>query len=267
MQLAHRVSLDGVQLDEIDERIIIKSVDGGAGKETVTKANTGAGDGARITGKRRDSIEVQVKFSMNIRRNVMEERADVLERIVAWAEGCGYLRINYKPNRRIYIDEVTAPGEGDLWKRLSEYTIAFRANAIPYWEEDDAAAAIIDTTQNGSGTITVAGSARTVAECELKNMSGANINTAEITIGGKTMSFSALALAGDESLVIDHAVTEGKNVIRIRIRSAGGEYRSALGKRSAASADEFEIMPGNHAVSFSAQRACRLTVNVRGRFA
>lgn len=267
MQLAHRVSLGGVQLDEIDERIIIKAVDGGAGKDTVTKANTGAVDGARITGKRRDSIEVQVKFSMNIRRDIMEERADVLERIIAWATRGGYLRIGYKPNRRLFIDEVTTPGEGDLWKRLSEYTITFRANAIPYWEEDDAVSAATETTQNGSGTITVNGSARTVADCELQNMSGANINIAEIAIGGKTMSFSALALAGDECLVIDHAITEGKNVIRIRIRDALGEYRSALGKRSAASADEFEVTPGSCAVSFSAQRACQLTVKVRGRFA
>ena len=34
----------------------------------------------------------------------------------------------------------------------------------------------------------------------------------------------------------------------------------------AGSADEFEILPGDCAFSFSAQRACTLTVSVRGRF-
>lgn len=267
MKLAHRVSLGGVQLDEIDPRIIIKGIEGGAGKETVTAVATGAGDGTRITGKRRESVEVQVKFSMNIRRDAIEERGQVLEAINAWAAAGGRLQINYKPERRLNVDEITLPGEGDLWKRLSEYTITFKAHAIPYWEEKSATGAATRTGQTGSGVITVAGSAKTVADAELANKSGAVINTAEITIGGKSMSFESLALAGNESLVIDHAISKGKNVIRIRIRNAQGSYRSVMAKRTGGSADEFEIQPGDCSFSFSAQRACQLSVSVRGRFA
>ena len=267
MRLAHRVSLGGAQLDEIDPRIIIKGVDGGAGKNSVTTAATGDGDGLRITGQRRDSIEVKVTFSMNIRRDRIEERGEVLEKIAAWAADGGWLRINYKPNRRLYIDEVTLPGEGDLWKRLSEYTITMKANALPYWTENDAVSASTRTGQNGSGTMTAAGSARTPAEAELTNKSGAAIQTAEITIGGKTMRFEGLGLAGGESLVIDHAFVQRKYVLRIRIRNAQGAFRSAMAKRTGGSADEFFVKPGECAFSFSAQRACQLTVSVRGRFA
>lgn len=266
MNLAHRVSLGGVHLDEIDPRIIIKGIDGGAGKDTVTTVATGSGDGTRITGKRRESVEVQVRFSMNIRRNVMEEREEVLEAVNAWAVAGGNLRINYKPNRRLYVDEVVTPGEGDMWKRTSEYTIVFRAHAIPYWQENAAVSAASKTSKEASGTIAVAGSAKTPADLTLENMSGALINKAEITIGGSKMNFEALELAANESLVIDHTVTKGKNVIRIRIRNAAGNYRSVLGKRTEGSADEFMMAPGDNAFSFSAQRACRLTVSCRGRF-
>ena len=272
MILAHRVSLGGVQLDEIDPRIIIKGIDGGAGKEAVTAAGTGAGDGTRITGKHRDSMEIQVRFSMNIsaRRGDIDRRAKVLEAINAWAaaaeNGGAWLQVNYKENRRLWVDEVVTPGEGDLWKRLSEYTIVFRAHAIPYWMENSAVSAATKTGQSGSGTITVAGSAKTVADAELANKSGATINTATVTIGGNEMSFEQLALAANEALVFSHSTASGKNVIRIRIRNAQGSYRSVLNKRTAGSADEFEILPGDCAFSFSAQRACTLTVSVRGRF-
>lgn len=267
MQLAHRVSLGGVQLDEIDPRIIIKGVEGGAGRDAVSAVATGAGDGTRITGKRRESVEVQVRFSMNIRRNIMEERAEVLENVIAWAAKGGWLRIGYKPNRRLYIDEVTPPGEGDLWQRTSEYTIIFRAHAVPFWQEETAVSASTGSGSSGGGTLTVAGSAKTPADVTLENKSGATINTASVTVNGYTMSFTQLALAADERLVIDHSITKGKNVIRIRIRSAQGAYRSVMAKRSESSADEMMMDPGDCAFSFTAQRACVMTVTGRGRFA
>lgn len=261
MQLAHRAALNGVQLDDIDPRIIIKGIEGGAGKETVSSVSTGKGDGTRITGKRRDTVEVSVRFSMNIRRDSLTERATVLEAINAWAAHGGWLTVNYKPNRRLWVDEVTTPGEGDLWKRFNEYTITFKAHAVPYWQEEAAASASSGSASSGSGAIAVAGSAVTVADAELVNLSGATINTVSIAIGGNVMSFEGLGMGSGESLAIDHLITGGKNVIRIRV---GG--RSAMAMRTEGSADEFEVTPGICGFSFSAQRACRLTVSCRGRF-
>ena len=265
MKLAHRVSLGGVQLDEIDERILIKAVEVGAGKETVTAVSTGSGDGTRVTGKRRDSVEVQVKFSMNIRRDNMEARGELLEQINAWALQGGWLRVNYKPNRRLWADEVAVPGEGDLWKRLTEYTITFRAHAVPYWTEETPGTGSTGVASAAAGSLMTGGSAEAVADAILENRSGAMINSASITIAGKTMTFASLGLDGSERLEIDHVITQGKNVIRIRIRNAQGQYRSVLEKRSGP--DEFTVKPGDTAFSFEAQRACRLTVNVRGRYA
>ena len=266
MRLAHRVSLGGVQLDSLDGRIIIKGVEGGSGKETVTTAGTGRGDGTRITGKRRDSMEVAVKFSMNIRRDSIGERNELLEEINAWAVKGGWLKINYKAGRQLYVDEVTTPGEGDLWKRLNEYTITFRAHAVPYWVESDEQSVTTKSAASASGTLPVAGSATTVADVTLENMSGALINKATLNAGGSQMKFTDLGLAANERLVIDHVITQGKNVIRIRIRSATGAYRSAMAKRTDGSADEFELAPGNCSVSFDADRSCRMTVSCRGRF-
>ena len=263
MQLAHRVSLGGVQLDEIDTRIIIKAVEIGAGKDTVTTAGSAAGDGTRITGKRRDSVEVLVRFSMNIRRNTMEERADVLERINAWAAKGGYLRINYKPNRRLMADEIVTPGEGDLWKRLSEYTITMRAHAIPYFEDDTAQEQQIGgISSGGSGVIALGGSAKTPVSVALENRSGRAIATATVTVGGRQMQFEGLNLGGNETLVID---TDEKGYLRIRIQN-GTSWRSAMAARADLSADDFVTEPGDVSISFTAQRACRMTAGWRCRY-
>lgn len=261
MQLAHRISLNGAQLDEIDPRILIKEIEVGNSKEAVTAVGTGSGDGTRITSRRRESTEVTVKFSLNIRRDRLEERGAVLEAVNAWAVAGGWVRINYKPNRRLHCDEVTTPGEGDLWKRLTEYSIIFRARAIPFWQQDTAVSATSKSGASGSVTLQVEGSAKTVADAELKNNSGAAINTASITIGGKTMGFENLALGNGETLKIDHVIAGGKNVVRCRIGS-----RSVMANRTGESADDFEISPGAIAAAFTAQRACVLTVSCRGRF-
>lgn len=259
MQLAHRAALNGVQLDEIDPRIIIKAIEGASGKETVSSVSRGDGDGTRITGTRRDTVEISIRFSMNIRRDIIEERTAVLEAINAWAWKGGWLTINYKPDRRLLIDEVVLPGEGDLWKRFAEYTITLRAHAIPYWMQESAVSAATGTGTSGNGSLQVAGSAETVCDAVLENLSGATINTATITAGGSTMRFESLGLGAGESLQIRHT---DDGTLQIR---AGG--RSVMDKRTQDSADELAVNPGANGISFQAQRACRLTVSCRGRFA
>ena len=59
---------------------------------------------------------------------------------------------------------------------------------------------------------------------------------------------------------------EDDGLLRIRIRSAGGAYRSVMALRSISSADDFRVKPGTHGCSYSAQRACRMTVSWRARY-
>ena len=259
MQLLHRVALNGLQLDEIDPRIIIKSVGEGAGRETVGSVNKGSGDGTRITGKRRDTVEVAVRFGLNIRRNQLQDRSDIFELVNAWAVKGGYLTINYKAGRRLYCDEVTVPGAGDQYNRTNEYTITFRAHEIPYWEQDPATSAATGTGTSATGSIQVMGSARTVCDAELRNMSGANIASATVTVAGRSMTFADLGLGANETLRISH---DARGVLSIKIGS-----RSVMAKRTETSADDLYAEPGANGFSFSAQRACRLTVSCRGRFA
>lgn len=267
MVLQRRVALNGVYLDDLDNRIVITSVETADGKENFTAVDTAAPYGQRITGERRGTLDVVIKFRIrNYGRTTlgMQQRSAVLEGINAWAAPGGYLTVNFKADRRLYVKLVQAPGEGSLWDFSKEFQMTFRAYGIPYWEQN-----LVRSYTTGGGlasgfqTITVEGSAKTHIGIALRNTSGMVINTAQITVAGETMIFSALQLQANEVLLIDH--TED-GLLRIRIRNTSNAYRSVMSKRSTESTDDFVVSPGVYGCSFAAQRACAMTVSWRARY-
>lgn len=263
MIMARRVALNGVWLDEIDSRIFISGVEPGDGKENITAVDSAAGYGQRITARWRQTMDIIIRFRMlEHGKNVtgLTERALLLERVNSWAQAGGYLTLNYKPNRRLNVVLAQPPGEGSLWDYTKEFSLTFRAYAIPYWEDENANSVTFGgASASGSRSVTIEGSAKTQCEVELANASGMTINSGRVVIGGNTMTFSGLGLGGNETLVIDHA----DGLVRIRIRN-GGSYRSVMAARSGA--DDFKVTPGAHTCSFSADRACRMTVSWRNRY-
>ena len=259
MQLMHRVALNGVQLDEVDDRIIIKGIEEAAGKETISAVSLASGCGQRVTNRHRDTLDVTVKFALNLRTTEMTERSTVFEAVNRWAYNGGYLTVNYKENRRLLVVCAQCPGAGDQYERTTVYSITFRAYGIPYWEEETAVSAGTGTASSASCGLNVAGSAETVADITLYNRSGMEINNVSIVADGKRMTFVSLGMGGGEVLTISHTAD---GLLQIR---CGG--RSVMAKRTQESVDDFRLLPGARGFSFSADRACQMAVSVRGRFA
>ena len=51
MQLRHRVSLNGIQLDAQDSRILIKGIEEVAAKDQISTVSLWGADGSRVTGQ------------------------------------------------------------------------------------------------------------------------------------------------------------------------------------------------------------------------
>ena len=269
MQLRHRAALNGVELDEVDDRIVIQGIKPGRAKTTQNTISLFGSNGQRLTVNQRDNMDVVVQVALLIRKNDMAARAELLDQVNAWAgaaqkeNGGAWLTVNYKENRRMHVYLAEAAEEGDLKEWTNVFDITFRAYGVPYWQEAEPAIYTSASAAYGTGTLNVGGSAQTVADVELANTSGAKIDTATVTIGSRTISFNGLGLMANEALVIDHN-SEGR--LRLRIRASGGTYRSVLGKRTPESANDLYIMPGAQTVHFHAQRACIMTVRAYGRF-
>lgn len=257
-----RVALGGRWLDEMDERIICQGIETGSGSAQVSMVTRFGGSGSRVTNVHRASLPVTVKFSIRVKRGDLQARSEIYEAVMSWAGRALYgawLTVNYKENRRIWVRLTEAPAEEDLWDWTKTYNIRFTAYGVPYWQEASGTTGSTGTGTSGSVGLAVGGNAKTVADVVLENRSGANISTASINIGGNVMSFTDLGLGGGESLRIGHD-EEGLLFIRI-----GG--RSAMAKRTDGSCNDFQVDGGTAvSCSFSAQRACVMTVSCAGRF-
>ena len=258
MILSRRVSLGGIELDEIDPAVVIRGVDTGATRESFDTANRMGGAGQRITRRHWESLETAVTFAMDIRGNELARRRELFDKVCAWAAGGGWLTTTGQPGKRMHADRVVLPSAGDLRKWDSEYTILFTACGVPFWQEAEPIPMEIGSISRGSREMTVGGTVRTAADITARNISGQTINKLSIGVGGNTFSFTELGLGGSESLTISHG-TDG--LLRIRAGS-----QSVYHLRTPESADDLYAEPGTVTVTVDSQRAVALTVRAPGRW-
>lgn len=257
MVLKHRVALNGTQLDSLDNRILIQSVDEAAGKDEISAVDIGGADGQRITNKRRKTLDVTVKFSINSRD--MATRSTILDTVNAWAYGGGTMTLNNRTNKNLTVELAQAPGGGDQFKWTSEYTIVFRAYAIPYWQDVSETSETLEQDDEGTGTLTMPGSTESIADALIQNKSGDEIENISLTVNGYTMNFTNVGLANNGYLTIDHVVIGSKYVLRARIGNT-----SVLAHRSGA--DEFKVKPGSNSISYTAGGSVIVQVSAKGRY-
>lgn len=266
MILRHRVALDGVQLDSVDSRIMIQKVETGEGKENFNTVALAVGSGSRVTGGHRDSLDITVRFTIQLRKTEMAEREQVLERVNAWSYAGGWLTAAQKPGRRIRVYRAQAAAAGDPWDWTKVYSIVFRACGVPYWQEE--APQKVQRTGTASETMVlgVAGSEKTVVDAEFVNTSGSRIDTFKLDTGESAIELTSLGLMAGERLVIDHMDMGTMSYLRLRIHS-GDEVRSVLDKRTPGSSDDLYVSPGSHQIQMTAGGRGRITISASGRFA
>lgn len=264
MILSRRAALNGVQLDELDERILICGIEEDPIEESWNNVALygGIGMGSVVTYEHIAGKKVTVKFNLRINKRDYAERSALLETITGWARPGGSLTATTHPGRKIAVRCTQKPKAVDPRKLDSEYTIIFEAREKPYWENTNPVTMMSGIASSGSVNIPVDGNLPTLLEITVENKANANIASMTISCGGNSMSFDSLGLAANEKLVIDY---RADGVQQIRIQAAGGSWRSVMEKRSGS--DDFPVEPGNSTVSFTAQRACRMTVRCTGRYA
>lgn len=256
MILSKRVALGGVQLDELHEAIVIRSVDPGVPKETISAVSRMGGWGQRVTGQHWDTLEVIVTYAIDVPKHDLALRRQIFDMVNTWALRKGWLTVNWLAGRRFYVDKAIIPGSGDLWDWTAEFQIVFRAYNIPFWQDELPTQVPSGTADSGRVNIQVAGNMPTVLDAQFQNRSGMTINNLWVQAAGQRITLSSLGLVGSDTLTIDHG-TDG--LLRIRI---GGTsvYQKYTG------ANDLVVNPGVVAVDFGADRAGQLIVQSYGRW-
>ena len=256
MILSRRVALGGVQLDEIHEAIVIRGVDPGVTHETIGAVSRMGGFGQRVTGQHWETLDVSVRFSIDIPKKHLEERKTVFDSVMAWARAKGWLTFNYMTNRRMWVDKVVFPDSGDMWNWTDEYVITFRAYNVPFWQEELPNTAGNDLSSGGRLWVTVGGNVKSVLDVTFQNRSGMTVPNFQISTPDGNVTLTGIDLGGAETLTISHG-TDGLLRIRAGSRNVYEKYSGT---------DDLFVQPGVATVDWSATRAGRITVQSYGRF-
>lgn len=261
MILKHRVALDGIELDSLDNRILVLGTSEAAAKETLTAVST-YGAGQRLAARHRDTIDVTVRFGIKGAHD-NTARSVLFDRVASWANGGGWLTINHRPDRRLRVVCAQLPAADDFAEWNAEYSITFRAYGVPYWQQVTPASVTANVTRTITKMLEVGGTAASPLELSYTNTSSTAINSISVSANGRTIALNGLLMSIGETLTIDHDVD---GLQRIRITGQGGSSRSVMRARTVESADEIWLSPGMCQISFNADQAGRLTLWSYGRY-
>lgn len=256
MILSRRVALNGIQLDELHERIVIRSFDPGVPHETVSSVNRMGGAGQRMTEQHWDSLEATVRFAIDLPKREMAERRAVLDAVNAWALRKGWLTANGLPEKRMYAEKVVVPGSGDLWEWTSEYSIIFRAYGVPFWQDDTAVSVENANITRGNVAISVPGHVKTVLDVSFRNISGLNIPNISFTAGANTLTLNGVNIGANQTLKIYH---DNTGLLHAE-RGGTSVYHLITGS------DDLYVNPGTAQLAVNATRAGRMTISCYGRY-
>ena len=259
MILSRRVSFCGVQLDELDESIVIRSADPGVPNESIQASEKMGGWGQRVTGQHWNTAEATVVFAIDIPKTELQRRRDVFDKVIAWAANRkGWLEFSGIADRHLYVDKVAVPSAGDMWNWTSDYAITFRAYGTPFWESITPVTATIQSASSGTAAIEVGGTAPGVLDMSFRNASGMTITNVKIWMNGSEMNLPGLNLTASETLTITHP------------RENGGLLRIYAGSRNVyalrTGIDDLTVKPGTNFFGLEASRAGTLTATSYARW-
>lgn len=261
MILTRRVWFKNLALDQQDGSIVIRSVDTGVPHESISSVNLMGGFGQRITSQHWETLDCSVAFAINKPKRDIAGRREVFDKVNTWARGTGWLLTSERDGKRMYVDKVILPDSGDLWDWTREYTIVFRAYNVPFWQD------ITNTNTSGNinagtGSITLQanGTVQTVLNCTIQNLGSGTMDTFSITVNGNTISLSDIGLEQYDSMYIQH---DDSGLLKI---TKGPVIVSIYDKRSADSADDLYLNPGNNTVSITTPARIAVVCSAYGRY-
>ena len=142
----------------------------------------------------------------------------------------------------------------DLTARME---IEFAAYGEAFWQDiTPVQVSVTSAVSSASASITPSGNQETFLEAEIAPSSG-TLTSVTITVGTQTIALSGLSVTNTAPLKIYY---DELHLLHIESGST-----SLLSKRSAASADDIRLIPGqSNAVSLTFSRACTYTIKARG---
>lgn len=242
MKTRVEATLGGIKFSDLHQKLILQTVEEASPNWNVTATSTASQYGQRIASSEKRYRDITIRFAVNEIRD-LTEREDILQAVRDWSANGGWLELNYKPDKRIFVNVLTMPAQTGITRWAENYAVTFRAWWMPEWESSEAASVSARGT-TGTARLNVTASGGGLMRIEAVNNTGTTCNVVTVAAGGQQMTFAGLGLSGGQTFVLDYDESNGY-LQRIMAGSA-----SVISARSTDSADDFRLPSGETAISF-----------------
>lgn len=260
MVMRCRASLDGHELDAIDENIYILDISENPAYSTSSVARPGL-YGSHFTTQKRTGMEIKISFQ--VREYDVAKRQYIADRIFEWCGG-KVLKTSTRPGKQINVVCTGFPNITSALKWTDTLSVSLTAYECPYWSDEYETEITEQNKRNFSKSLFIPGNTYTEMNAALKNVSSSStIYNMQFEVGDSKFVFEHLGLAKGETFHISHK----DGYIEMYITSAdGAEKRSVYDKRTVDSTDELILRPGENAITASAQWNCDWRISARGKW-
>lgn len=255
MVTRYQVSLNGNQLHDIADSIIIRDVQEKSMALQISTLPIGRGNGMMVTRSSRDSLTITVM--VEVHEYGIEERTEVINKIALWARSGGILKANHRKDQQIYVKCIELPTVASALKWTDVVKITFVAFAFPFWQSENEKTVTTSNLASSSGVLTLDGDGDN-SLVSANVVAGGSLNTLTITVNGRSMSFEGLGIGNGGVLEIGYT-NDGIQYIR-----QGGISKMAC--RTLDSVDDLLANVGNNPFSITANVPVRATIRARGVF-
>ena len=256
------VALNGIELHSLDEAIILQSLDEATPNWNITAGNRGNKTGQYVNSIEERYREIGITFAIDEKQDLIR-RAEILQRVFAWAKAGGDLTVNYRDRQKLRVICTALPAIKTVTKWAETYSITFRAYGIPYWQSMDEESVTVAATASANATLQIRETGGGLLCFTAANASGSTVNTLAIAANNRHYSFANLGLLDGETMRVDY---DENGLQRIRIQASGGTWRSVMSKRETTSNDDIILNPGTNTVSMTSGSAVTWRIFTKGRW-
>ena len=248
------VTMDGAALPS---GIIVQQVHEDPATMEILNGDRPGRDGQLVLGSRRTTRKVAIECLITEIHN-LQTRAQKADALAQWARGTA-LAVNYRPTQVLRGHCTSYPSLTDVRDYTAPLRVEFTADVVPYWED---AAEITRSISNAKiSSISTSFNSGTVPAplCVTVKPVSQTLTAFSVTAAGQTISLTDISVSTLQTLYIDRDERDN-----LRIRRSSTSYMS---KRTAESADDLLITPGNASISITADQNVNVTFTYKGRWA
>ena len=220
MTSRYRISVGGVELDSLDDRLLILDIGYSAPERETRKYSTANLDGIDIKETKVIRRTVTVTFELHVYG--IAERNALCQAVNAWAAAGGTLITNDREGQRLVNVVCSQFAEIDSARDwTSPLTIVFETTYVPYWVSDEEVVRTL-TGKNTTGIMALDGNTGEALVSVTATAQSA-VTSFKATVGDKALVLTGLSVATGQTIVIDYIRNR-----YLRIRANGVNVQGKL---------------------------------------